>query len=1068
MPTLTTIQQVNQRLIKYGDEVEVLKESGEEIRKIAPPEQKLDDDLSQLLSDTTASAPDLDAILGQPDSSGSSDQLASTSEVPNIDPKEAEALKQQEAALAAQKALDEAAKLTASHKAQKVAQQAAQKIADEGASPSEIEDEFAANSFDNFDTNIEDNQFGSVNELEDIESFLAGEKDSLDINSSEGSDFSGDFNFDSSGFEEHFGDASSGDFDFSATSSSFGGESSEAQGDDVFSDLMSEANRNAVESEFGSGDDLFALDELAETQEEAEAFDTGSDTTSLADDTKEESDSLFGEYLTDASEFELSDSISTGSQKSKEPAQNFFSLSGETQQKKEFYLSEDQVYEVKQNLTYLPRNLKIALEEFIAKDTTKEETIQTLTDMVLANASAKKIADILEKETGETIKLPARYKSMSGYDMVARQNSFIYKFLTIYLPTIIITTCVVAGITFLLWIGLGIVTPWSSAIAKYKEGRTYITKGQYEKAEECFNLAYFGNEKRRWPYRGFPHRKETLKYAALYEKVRQYNYSENKYRLLLQNHWEKPAHLKEIKLKYAKMLSENLMRYNEATTQLREIKEGGTVPGTTLSFKGVGNDADTDFALARVYFLMGDEENRMDHYDEAMNQISAYLATPAKKDVNKVITYDLWYLSKVGEKEKISSIIKSQFLAPKKIEKFKRSKKDLRIFNDIVDFYLNHRHPNEPLPQLLKILEADYPEDPELNYHRSRQHRLSTRYDLERKSLNRTLNILEVTPFHSRRELRIDILAAARLGEINYQENYIFEAKNRLVHAIAKYEALVDRGILQSGSEYGQMYANLGNLFYYNAGNLDAAFLEFAKAEEHHYKSYEMDYRQGFINYWRGDYKKAKQEFYYVLEQVPENNNAIFAMANAMLEDFNLSHAQSHFTKYIHNLSQTIPGFGSNIDPQRKEQAAILSNLEAAHNNLGITLYRQFERTSDTEKRDRAMLAFTKSLEYFNLLGRKDSIRSGATQKAIRSYSIPNLTSIAALNQHQIWYNEPTPNLIVMKPIPFDLKTIDLADIMEFQSVLMTHQFEEILEPLESSIQKMESIINETQSSTQE
>lgn len=1058
MPTLSVIEQINQRLIKYGNEVEVLQETGEKIRKIAPPKQELDDDLSQLLSDTpTASAPDLDSILNQPqDNQNTTDDT----DLPSLTLEEQESLRQQEAAAAAQKALDEAAKLTKSHKDKQKAQQEAQKKVDEGSLSNELPQDFSNNEFDSFsDFSDFDNStdISSVNELEDIESFLAGDKDSLDINSSnEFKDFDSSFDFE---------DSANGDFDLLANSQS--PQTQSEPEDDVFSDLMSEANRNAVEKEFGNADELFALDELSEEPQDEEVATQAEDIPDAHETEKEESDSLFGEYLTDASEFELSDSITSGSQKSKEPIQNFFSLSGVTQQKKEFYLSEDQVYEVKHNLTYLPRNLKIAVEEFIAKESTKEETVQTLTDMLLANASAKKIADLLEKETGESIKLPARYRSMSGYDMVARQNSFIYKFLTIYLPNIIITTCIIAGITFLLWIGLGIVTPWTSALTKYKEGRNYILKGYYEKAEECFTLAYFGNEKNRWPYKGFPHRKETLKYAALYEKVRQYNYSEKKYQLLLQNHWEKPAHLKETKLKYAKMLSENLMRYDEACTQLHEIKEGGIVPGTTISFKGIGNDADSDFALARVYFLRGDEENRMDYYDEAMSQISAYLATPSKKDTYKVITYDLWYLSKIGEKEKISSILKTQFLAPKKINKFKRAKKDLRIFNDIVSFYLDHRHPNEPLPQLMKLLESDFPEDPELNWHRSRQHRLSTRYDLERKSLNRTLNILQVTPFHTPRELRIDILATARIGELNYEENFIFEAKNRLVNAIQNYEALLERGILQPDSEYGKMYANLGNLFYYNAGNLDAAFLAFVQAEDNKYKSHEMDYKQGFINYWRGDYKKAKQEFYYVLEQVPDNNNAIFAMANAMLEDFNLSHAQSHFVRYIHNLSQTIPGFGSNIDPQRKDQAAILSNLEAAHNNLGITLYRQFERTSDVEKRDKAMLAFTRSLEYFNLLGRKDTIRSGATQEAIRSYSIPSLTSTAALNQHEIWYNEPTPNLVVMKPIPFDLKTIDLANIMEFQSVLMTHQFEEILEPLESSVKKMESVIQEAAQSAQ-
>lgn len=1144
MPTLDQIEQINKKLIEFGNEREILRESGEEIRIIAPPEQNLDEGLSQLISavdeDTESESFSLDEIIEKGENKG-----------PTIEASEPENPENNRSLYPKEKTLEE--EMLEHSKVQPVSTpteksnlsdnswesfdensfsnssiEPEQSHEEKTDSPAETDFDFsgldglddldglmgslensASNESDDFSSfdlpafdqeplsedNIDLSELSEIeknftssaevvpsaeenslpdslsdpdeeisptkettqglddfnfeqNELDDIESFLSGEKDSLDVGGDLSFDSDMDFNAD---FDENlFSSESGGDFDtnfadFSSTEKS-SEEKEPEEGDDFFHDLMSEANKNAAEVAIGSGEELFALDEFSEKEEEAPVEKEAEPTLEA------EEDSPFGEYMeTSIDEFELEDSIDGNAPKKKDLSQTIFSLSGSTEEKKEFYLSENQVFEIKKNLTYLPRNLKIAVEEFIANEETKEAVVQELTNLILANSSAKKIASVLERETGESIKLPARYRAMSGYDIERQQNSFMYKFLTRYLPAALISICVTAGIAFLFWIVFGIVTPWSSASSKYREGRKAILKGEYEKAENCFRLAYFGNKKKSWPYKGFPNRTEALKYADLYEKNRQYNYAEEKYRLLLQNHWEKSSHLKKTKLKYAHMLSESLGRHPEAAIQLKEIKEGGRVPVSGIKFEGIGNDADADFALARVYFLWGDDENRYDYYDEAMNLLSSYLVSNGKKVFFKVFSYELWYLAKRNETQKMATLIKNNFFTNKKQEnQFKKAKKDLRIWNDIIDCFLSARFTQEPVGQLMNLLEKENPSNPELNWHRARQQGLSARPDLEKRTLTHVINLLKITPYQTRREHRIRILATARIGEINYNDNKIIEAKTKFINAIQTYESLLSRGVLQPTAEYGKIYANLGDLYYYHAGNLDAAYMQFSKAEEQKFRSHLMDYKQGFIDYWRGDFKRAKQQFYFVLEMVPDNKNAIFAMANTMLEDFNLSHAQSHFVRYIKIQNEILPGFGSSLNTHRKDQSAILQSLEAAHNNLGVTYYRQYERNNDVDKRDKAMLQFTRSLEYFNVLGRKDKIRAGATIEGLRKYSIPSLNSVAALNQHEIWYREPTPSLSIMKQIPFDLDSLDMAEIMEFNSVLVTEKMEELLEPLQS------------------
>lgn len=1147
MPTLDQIEQINKKLIEFGKEKEILNENGEEVRIIQPPEQNLDDDLSQLIStvdedtdeqhlsideiiekgehqplpvETPIEAPpipetaapkektleeemleqlgdfDHSTVLSEessdPTNQESWDHFSNDSfsleETPPETPPE-------EAPPSTESDFDfsdfESGNLDEEHPPLSEEDSPTEETIDsfDFADLAEIKENFTlsekeapelpleSDSSEEFPTEpietleafdldaspleepaaleeppkaLDDFDLGA-NELDDIESFLSGEKDSLDI--------SGDFDLDSdidmdfnTDFDENAFSSESGDFttdfaDFSQPSENR--EKAQEEDDDFFHDLMSEANKNAAEEAIGNGEEFFALDEFSEKEEEP----ASSMEESPAEAAEEDEDSPFGEYMESSiDEFELEDSIEGSSPKKKDLSQTIFSLSGNTEEKKEFYLSENQIFEIKKNLTYLPRNLKIAVEEFIANEETKEPVVQELTNLILANSSAKKIAAILERETGETIKLPARYRAMSGYELEKQQNSFMYKFLTRYLPAFLVGLCITAGVTFLFWILFAIITPWSSASSKYREGRKAIVKGNYEKAESCFKLAYFGNEKKSWPYKGFPNRTETLKYADLYEFKRQYNYAEDKYQLLLRNHWEKSSHLKKSKLKYARMLSQSLGRHAEAVVQLKEIKEGGIIEPSGIRFQGIGNDADADFALARVYFLWGDDDNRYDYYDEAMNQLSSYLVAPGKKVFNEVLSYELWYLSKRNETNKMAKIIKENYFANKKEEKrFKKIKKDLRIWNDIVDCFLSARFTQEPVSVLMNSLEKDYPTDPELNWHRSRQQGLSARPDLEERTLIRVLNLLKITPYQTRREYRIQILATARIGEINYDSKKIIEAKTRLVNAIQTYESLRSRGVLEPKAEYGKIYADLGNLYYYHAGNLDAAYMQFAQAEAQNFKSHVMDYKQGFIDYWRGDFKKAKQQFYFVLEMIPNNKNAIFAMANTMLEDFNLSHAQSHFVRYIKMQNEILPGFGSALNAHRKDQFSILQSLEAAHNNLGVTYYRQYERNSEVEKRDMAMLQFTRSLEYFNVLGRKDKIRVGATVEGLKKYSIPSLNSVASLNQHEIWYREPTPSLSIMRQIPFDLETLEMVEIMESNSVLVTNRLEEILEPLQTA-----------------
>ena len=77
------------------------------------------------------------------------------------------------------------------------------------------------------------------------------------------------------------------------------------------------------------------------------------------------------------------------------------------------------------------------------------------------------------------------------------------------------------------------------------------------------------------------------------------------------------------------------------------------------------------------------------------------------------------------------------------------------------------------------------------------------------------------------------------------------------------------------------------------------------------------------------------------------------------------------------------------------------------------------------------MIMLTKSLEFYNTLNRKGNIRAGASIEGLRNHTVPKPNSVASLNQHEIWYEEPTPILIMIKDIPLDLEVLEMTSSLD-------------------------------------
>ncbi len=302
-------------------------------------------------------------------------------------------------------------------------------------------------------------------------------------------------------------------------------------------------------------------------------------------------------------------------------------------------------------------------------------------------------------------------------------------------------------------------------------------------------------------------------------------------------------------------------------------------------------------------------------------------------------------------------------------------------------------------------------EIPEIHYHLARYFRYAGDPVEEVKAIRSTINYLEASAPLNKKRMEIMIDSYNRFGESLWRNKEYLDAEDKYQKAKNMIEVAQDRRIFGKKKEFGKVYENLGDIYYYIDRNLETSLDLYRKAEENFYNSHDLDYKIGYIDYMYSRYEEALLRFSRVIDDVSANENTIFSLANTLYQRDDYFSAQGYYLHLLDILEtkrNNIPFLRIQENPEHR---AIIEYILKTYNNLGVTLKKLSDRTGDKEKNSKALVNLTFSSENFDILARDPETLSRGLTK-----------NLAFLNQRGILYPASDFELQIYNRIPKDLK----------------------------------------------
>ncbi len=626
----------------------------------------------------------------------------------------------------------------------------------------------------------------------------------------------------------------------------------------------------------------------------------------------------------------------------------------------EINLSDEDFERLQQTLASYPLNLRIACEELIAEHAVPPDQMSALVRLLVKGAGAKETAVLAGRLIGRPIVIPKGFEKSSGAALEAQKNTFAYLFVHTILPLlriVVFAGLVAASIAYL---GIEFVYKPLRANFLYAKGYERLASGDYARGNERFDQAG-----RVWRIKNW-----YFKYARGFAEKRQYLLAEQKYDQLLAAY---PKN-KEGALEYAGFESRTLRNYEKAERILRreildhslDDKDGLLALGdNNLEWGGIDPSR---YEEARKAFarLMG----RYGRRDEYLERMLLYLIRTDQ--LAETLPLQEYFLS--SKKRKVSSDTLAElggYFLDKKTA----------VVEGVPD-------PNvariDNIRELLQEAARRDPKNPEAYYHLARYYERYGRPAEQKRAVSQALSAFEAAPERSARRTGYRIDAYRRLAYLQMREKEFISAEENLVEGIRIYEDALKRKLLGRKSEFGRLYADLGDIEYFKGGDLDAAVSDYREAELNGWAPPEIRYRIGYAAYAREDWGGAVESFFKAAAETPLNRRILFSLGNALYRRGDLHAAQGYYNRLLDLLEAERSRFPVLLPNDRPDHADLAERLMRARNNLGVTLEALAERSGDSRYRSRALALYSESARAYDALTRDPNtmVRSGSTNLA--------------------------------------------------------------------------------------
>jgi tetratricopeptide (TPR) repeat protein len=661
----------------------------------------------------------------------------------------------------------------------------------------------------------------------------------------------------------------------------------------------------------------------------------------------------------------------------------------------EIRLSEEEYKRLQDTLSAYPLNLRIACEELIAEQAVAPDLMSALIKLLARGAPAKETAALAGRILGRTIPIPRGYAKQTGAELEEEQASFGYIFVHSFLPVLRLFGAIALVVLCLGYLTLRFVIIPLQAENLYKQGYTALESGEYARANELFLQGFKKHRVKNWFYR----------YAEGFRDERQYIYAERKYDELLRAY----PRDKKGALDYAAM--ETYYRYNYEKADL--------IIRTNILDYAV-NDREGLMALAENNLAWAETEPS--RYEEARAAYARLMEKYGRQD--PFLEGMLKYFIRTDQLDEVLPLQAHFMSNPKKRKISVPALAELGGYLIDKKFAEEEGVPDEYVDKiegirdiLLRAVKADenYPES---YYHLARYYNRYGSTAEERQTLEKAVRIFDNAREETSRRAGYRVDAHRRYAEVLINAQEFFSAEEELVRGVRLYEDARARQVLKTRSEFGRLYADLGDLeFFVKDGDMAAALRFYQEAERNGWSPPEIQYRMGVAHYQNGEWEDALRLFFALTSSMPNNKRLLYALGNAAYMRGNYFAAQGYYNRLMDLLTAERVRFPNMAPGGRPEEQDLAERIMVADNNLGVTLETLTRISGDTGYRTRALGLFSESIRAWDILTRNPE--SMARMRPIKDLYGPGV-NLAYLNAQNILHPEPDYELQLFMRIDRD------------------------------------------------
>jgi hypothetical protein len=631
-------------------------------------------------------------------------------------------------------------------------------------------------------------------------------------------------------------------------------------------------------------------------------------------------------------------------------------------------LSEAQVDSLQDSLLSFPLNLRIAVEDILANERGGEAQQSKLVWALVDGMDAEEVALLAGRILKRHIPIPKGREKRTGAALEAEKGTLAYALVHTLLPVFRIGLLVLAAAAALGYLGWRYIYVPLAADSLYRTGYQRIADDRYPEAETDFEKATEMREFVPWYYR----------YAEAYAAKRQYILAEKKYASLIEAHPKE----KEGILAWARLEREQL-KYEEAV----EVLKGAPRSEKSDATRGMTGLLSWDYFNEAGLLLLGDvyldwAEEAPSRYEDARRTYATLIERYGDKDT--YLERMLLYFIRVDRLSEVLPL-KAHFLADPKREAL-----SAEVLAELGGYLLDKDMIDDVRDILLSAAKKD-PAVPESHYHLARYFDRMGDPTEERKALDNAISAFAALPGLGGRRTGMYIDSLIWRARFLAQAKEWIGAERDYAAAASEYEKALELRRVKKGPRFGEAYAGLADVAYWQRDDLESALALYDRAAANGYVTADTSYKTGNILYRTGRYQESLERFFEAGAQGAVSPYLDYAFGSALYARSDLFSAEAYYRKSSAAMEKELADEGDPAPQERPSQVEILRLYMKSENNLGVALYRSAARSGDSRRRNEAMAVLTHAVKLYDQLAQEPSALAGAESEDLGLENINTL-----------------------------------------------------------------------------